>query len=330
VAHEGHPPLVGDLTRLGLGDVVHQRAEAQRLAAGELVGERLVQRRRQPPGLGVAQADRPRVLHERDRLTQHGAGVAGDVEVVIATLLHAVQRRQLGQHGGGHAQRVHELQALQRARRAQERLELGERPLGGHRGQVRRARLRPGDGLRLRREAELGGEPGQAQRAQRVVGEAARRDRAQPPRLQVGHAAERVDPRAVSGERLRDRVDGQVAPPEVLLERRLAEPQHVELPAVVARDHPPGSEGLRERERVAAGPAARGPRHRLGIAGDDHVEVGGRALQQPVADRAADQPRRRPEGRDRMQRIAGHPRTGVPSRCQRRVTRSLMPHRTSW
>ena len=53
VAHEGDAPVGADLARGGLADVVQQRAEAQRLAARELVGERLAEHARAAGGCRV-------------------------------------------------------------------------------------------------------------------------------------------------------------------------------------------------------------------------------------------------------------------------------------
>ena len=75
---------------------------------------------------------------------------------------------------------------------------------------------------RRRVETELGDESGGAQHAQRVVGERIlrRAGRIQHAREQIGHPAERID--EVAGRRSpidRHRVDREVAPNEVVLER---------------------------------------------------------------------------------------------------------------
>ena len=90
------------LGRLGararLGGVVQQRAEAQRLAPRQVVGERLGQQRRDRR-LGVA---RPAPARGRARARSRASSTASvwlvDVEVVVVALLDAAQRGQLGQH----------------------------------------------------------------------------------------------------------------------------------------------------------------------------------------------------------------------------------------
>ena len=81
----------------GLGDVVQQRAEAQRLAAGQLVGERRRQQLPRPPPASAPKAG-SRIALERDRLGQHRPGVPEHVEMVKAALLDPPQRVELGQH----------------------------------------------------------------------------------------------------------------------------------------------------------------------------------------------------------------------------------------
>ena len=92
-----------------LGGVVQQRGEAHRLAARELVGERLAQQRADRLGV-LAEAGRDRVALDRDHLVEHLERVVVDVEVVEHVLLHAAQREQLGQHLGRDAVRLHQLQ----------------------------------------------------------------------------------------------------------------------------------------------------------------------------------------------------------------------------
>ena len=92
-------PSGGDRPRLRLGDVVQERAEAQRRAAGQLVGERLREQRAER--LLVLDAERRRrialdldgPLEDRERVVEH-------VEVVVAALLDAAQRLELGEHDG--------------------------------------------------------------------------------------------------------------------------------------------------------------------------------------------------------------------------------------
>src|SRR5205085_8434163 len=93
--------------RLRLADVVQQRAEAQRLAAGQLIGQRLVE---ELGRLGRQSAEEAgQVCLDREPLLEHGQGVAMDVEVVVGVLHDAAQRVELGQHGSGQVERVEQL-----------------------------------------------------------------------------------------------------------------------------------------------------------------------------------------------------------------------------
>ena len=63
--------------------------------------------------------------------------------------------------------------------------------------------------------------------------------------------------------------------------------------AWLGRDHAPGAERAARAANAAPADRAREPRARpRGVAGDRDVEVVGLAAEQPVAHRAADQPRR--------------------------------------
>ena len=89
---------------------MQQRGEAHRLAARELVGERLAQQRRDRVGV-LAEAGRDRVALDRHDLVEHLERVVVDVEVVEDVLLDAAQREQLGQHLRGEAVRLHQREA---------------------------------------------------------------------------------------------------------------------------------------------------------------------------------------------------------------------------
>ena len=149
------------------------------------------------------------------------------------------------------------------------------------------AHRRGGGGLDL--QLELGGEPGRAQGPQRVVRERLGAHHPQPPRLQVGAPAVRVEQLAAA-ERLRHRVDGEVARGEVGGEVVVAQADEVDVPGVAARDHAPGAECAGQHERGAGARAGHRARGRLRVAGEGDVEIGGVAAEQPVAHRAADDP----------------------------------------
>ena len=94
-----------------------------------------------------------------------------------------------------------------------------------------------------------------------------------------------------AGQRLGHRVDREVARGEVGLQRAALQRRDVDLPAAVAGDHAPGAELVGELERGAAGAAAQAARGAAHVAVDDDVEVGRRAAQQAIAQRAAHEPR---------------------------------------
>ena len=80
----------------GLAEVVQEGAEAKRLAAGQLVGERLGQQRlelRRP----ASPQTRPRSRLDLEQALEDRERVAVDVEVVVGVLLDAAQGLQLGE-----------------------------------------------------------------------------------------------------------------------------------------------------------------------------------------------------------------------------------------
>ena len=176
---------------------------------------------------------------------------------------------------------------------------------------------------------ELDREADGAQRAQRVVGEGARGDHPQPPRGEVGGAAVRVDGLA-AGQRLGDRVDREVARGEVGGEVAVAQRDEVDLPRPARRHHPPGAEGVRERERGPAGRAREAPGGGARVAGQRDVEVRGDPPEEPVAHGPAHEPRvlALERGTGSGQRV-GRAHAGVPSRWCSRGTRAEIPHTTS-
>ncbi len=152
-----------------------------------------------------------RVAPQGDRLGQHGPGVAEHVEMVEAALLDPGSAASSGSTtsvtpSSSISSRPSSARASAITR------ELSKHPLGrdavqaggAGRGQARRLGL---DG-----EAQLAGEAGQPEHAQRVArerpGDTARRRRGG----EVGQPAGGVDQRVPAAQRLRDRVDGQIAP----------------------------------------------------------------------------------------------------------------------
>ena len=302
---------------LRLGDVVQQRAEAQPAAAGELVGQRLGEQRADGRGQRLV-AERGRgIALEVDARLQDLERVAVHVAVVVGVLLDAAQRRELGQDGGHEVELVHEREPAHRRVGADDAPQLGEDALLRGAGQPGRVRADRGRRVGVDLEAELGRQARDAQRAQRIGDERLGADHAQALAVEVARAAVGVDELA-AGQRLGHRVDRQVARAEVGLERAALQRGDVDLPAAVAGDHAPGAELVGELERGAAGAAAEAARGAAHVAVDDDVEVGRRAPQQAVAQRAADEPcalaRPAPRAASRSQR---HPVAVVLARHAR-------------
>ena len=86
--------------------------------------------------------------------------------------------------------------------------------------------------------------------------ERARTGHAQHPRVEVRAAAGGVD-EVAARERLGDRVDGEVAQPQVRVQRAAVHRAEVDAPAPVRRQDPPRAELLRQREHRAARRPAR-------------------------------------------------------------------------
>ena len=100
-----------------LADVVQEGAEAQRRAAGHLVGERLGEQRRRLGGALAGEA--VEVVLDLQRLLEHGERVAVDVEVVVGALLDpaAAPPARAGRPRSGRARRAARGRAAGRARR---------------------------------------------------------------------------------------------------------------------------------------------------------------------------------------------------------------------
>ena len=141
VAHEGDAAAGEHVARGRLADVVQQRAEAQRLGAGELVAERLGQDPLDARGLlGAEQLRQP--LLQLDLPGQHLERVVVDVEVVVVALLDPVEGGQLGQDRLEHAEAVGQLQPGEGAVRDHQPAQLSEHALAGGARHARRGRAR--------------------------------------------------------------------------------------------------------------------------------------------------------------------------------------------
>ena len=209
----------------GLPMSCSERAEAQRLAARELVAERLGQHAAHARGVRRRTARRGAVS-TLDLLAEHLERVVVDVEVVVVALLDAVERGQLGQHGR-RARRAGRPARARRRRRRRSRAGAARAKTRSPAASVTRgaAALREALGLGIRREAQLGREARQPQRPQRValVGLGAEHAQRAVPRGRRGRRAGRSGrPRAAPSRverathRARHRVDREVAPAQVV------------------------------------------------------------------------------------------------------------------
>src|SRR4051794_21702513 len=300
VADERDAAVRQHLARGRLRDVVGERAEAKRLGTRELVRERLVEQSLYARTELRAEY-RGRTALDPQLLAQHLERVTVHVEVVEVALLYAVEGGELGQHGGDEAEAVGKGEPFERALGDHESAELGEDALRRGLGHGVRRLERQAFGVRIWREAELGGEPGEAQGTQRVGLVRAGQDAQHLPPYVLDPVV-RIDGLAAR-ERHGDRVCGEVALSEVLLDRAALEQRDVAREAVVARHDAPGAELLGEaegrcleafRDLLGGGP-------RIALHGD--VEVGERPVEQGVAHRAADDP-----GRYSRERLAGSAR----------------------
>ncbi len=132
VLEEGRAALGADRAGEWFGDVMYQSAEPQRLAARELVGQRLVE---DLPQAGPEFAERGAgIVRNVDRRLERRERVLIDVEVVVVALLETTQRVQLGQHGGRRTDAVRQLDPRHRTIVGDGQTQLREHTLGGNAG----------------------------------------------------------------------------------------------------------------------------------------------------------------------------------------------------
>ena len=267
-------------------------AEAQRVAAGELVGERLGEQR---PDLaaGVARVA-VEVGLDLEQAGQHLERVPVDVEVVVRVLADAAERLELGQDAGGRAELVEQLEPAQRVGPADQQPQLGElalaRRLAGARGRSARASATVA-GVELEPEAapragpRAGSAAGRRRSCARRPRAARRASRsASPPSGSIGSAAG-----SASGTAIALTVKSRRR--EVGLDRVAAQPGDVDVPGAVRGERPPGAELARELERGPAGGPADRARGRLRAS--PSTARSRSTTSRPsdrVADRAADDP----------------------------------------
>ena len=211
------------------------------------------------------------------------------VEVVVARLLDPGQRLDLRQHGRRGAQGRQQRHAALGLVVGDEAAQLGEDALLRDVAGPWSPLARGGGGRGVDREVQLAGQPRGADDAQRVVVEAARGDHPQDAAGDVLCAPVRVDG-DTAGQRLGQRVGGEVAQRQVGLQRAAAQRGEIGLPRAVGGQDAPRPELLRQLEQRPARGAGDRARRGVDVAVDDQVDVVDRAAQEAVAGNAADEP----------------------------------------
>ena len=276
---------------------MEEGGEAQRAAPGELVGERLGEQLASVRGRGPHEG--LQVGLHLDHPRQHLQRVPVHVGVVVRVLLDPAKRLDLRQQSRHRRELVQDAQPPDRLGARDEQAQLRELALPRRLPRPVRLRARQGGGLLVDLQREAGGDPGRSQDPQRVVGEAARRDGAQHPCVEVGEPAVRVQwPGRQVGQRDRDRVDREVPLGQVRLDSIASQPGDVHVPATVARQRPPARELLGQPERVSSGGAGDLAGCVSLVSGDGQVDVLDPLAESGVADRPANDPGalRRAEG----------------------------------
>jgi len=219
-----------------------------------------------------------------------------DLGVVLGALRHAPQPRHLGQQARQRAGFAQHLEQPRRVRFHQPAREFLPHPFGHQRVDLAVADHAAHQRHRLGGDRKIGParrEARHAQQSHRILDEGVR-DMAQHARAQVALAAMGVDQAAVLVAR--HRIDGEVAPRQVLLERDVG--RGVKLEAVVAaaglalgacQRHLLAGLRVQEDRKVTAHRAVAGRQQLLRRAADgDPVAVTKRQAQQAVAHGAAD------------------------------------------
>ena len=240
---------------------------------------------------------------------------------------HAAQRDELGQHGRGEPVGVHQLEAgADGAARRRSPLELAEDPLG-------RDPLEPGRRAARSPRAVAGSSVRSSSTASRTArsvrsgssASAAGADHPQPPRVEVGAAAVRVEQLAAR-ERLGHRVDREVARGEVGADVAVAQRDEVDVPGVVGRRR-----RARRRTRPeswnAAPPVARARCARAASRGSPATARSSRRSRGRAGGRAPRRRRARPRAPANTARASSSgAHAGAPSRWCSRGTRGPIPH----
>ena len=318
-------PVRPHAARLRLGGVVQQRGPAHRPAARELVGERLGQQRADRVGLvgsparpGRARAPAP---------VEHLERVVVDVGWWKSLCSTPRSASSSGRTSRGQPVRLHQLEAAADvAARATTRLSSAKIALGRRRASSSGARARrPPQRWRGRSRARARPRCRTARSVRSGSSASALgRDHPQPPAPQVRAAAVRIEQLAAA-ERLGHRVDREVARargrPRCRPSRSVDE---VDVPGVARADDAPGAERRRESWNAAPPVARASARARLARVARRRATSTSSvvAAEQPVAHRAADQPRvlarPAPRARPRAARAGSHgARAARAPRCRR-------------
>ncbi len=309
MAEEEDAPVVIDAAGLRFAEVVDERAEAKRAAAGEAVGERLGENRLDR--VGVLAGEGREVALDFDDPPQDLERVAERVEVVVRVLGHTAQLLELRQHRRYRVQLVENLDPPGRVGPGEHRLEL--RKLALARGLSGAGRFRPG-GLRGRLgqlHCEGGGESRRAQDAERVVGETRRRNGSQRAGVEIVATAVRID-QSIAGRPLRrrgqrdgHRVHGEIAPVEIGGDAVTAQAGDIDPEARLGRGNAPGSEALGQGEGMAPDLPGDGLCGLVLARSDTQVEVGDLPIEHRLPHGTTDDPalraaKRRRRRRDRL------------------------------
>ena len=169
MAGEANPPVIELGAGLWLSDVVEHRAPSQPHRSREAVGERLGEQRRDRRAALVAEQC-ARLELDIDCLLQNLKRVLVCIEVVVSSLLDALQRAELRQNHRYGADLVEKADPFDSGRRAQNQVHFGEDPLAGDGAEPAGAYLGRCQSFRINREAQLNGEAGEPDAAQRIGG----------------------------------------------------------------------------------------------------------------------------------------------------------------
>ncbi len=323
---------VGSL-RLRLGDVVQQRRELRERAATVPGRDLLVE-----VGVHIHELIEPAPVLEtrpqerapggRDGRNERLDGgnrfeiVLEHVVVVLRRLRHAPAGRQLGQQMLEHAHLLEGADAARRVVRREDAHQLVVRALG--RGVEHPAGVAAGlrEQRRCEREAELDAEPGRPHQPGAVVAKAAAGDETEDARGDIGAAAVDIGEvaRTSAADADRDRIDGEVALPEVGFDGAAPQRRDIERRAAGQHHARDTARLIEQHERTTELHRQPPPGHER-VALDDDVEVAGVAAERQIANEPAHCPRAHAAARERPHDSIGpaHLREAGPELRDQRV-----------